>query len=191
MIADLEELVNKFIGVLVFPFKITLTDNTWDISHREGLTGIIAFTKWSTPQKKAFYKCEDLTFIVGVCPTLGSDMRYMFAGASNFNQPLNDWDVSSVTNMSWMFSGASSFNQPLNEWDVSSVTNMWRMFVGTSSFNQPLNDWDVSSVTDMDRMFSEASNFNQPLNDWDVSSVTNMDRMFNESNVVKLPEWYR
>ena len=97
MITDLEKLVNKYIGVLVIPSKETLTDNTWDKSHREGLTKIIAFTKWSIPQKEAFSKCKDLTLILGVCPTLGVDMTDMFHGASSFNQPLNDWDVSSVT----------------------------------------------------------------------------------------------
>ena len=36
----------------------------------------------------------------------------------NFNQPLNDWDVSNVTNMRAMFYHATNFNQPLNDWDV-------------------------------------------------------------------------
>ena len=103
MIAALEKLVNKYLGVLVLPSKKILVDNTWDIKHREGLTGIIAFEKWSIPQREAFYKCENLTFILGVCPTLGSDMRDMFYKASSFNQPLNDWDVSSVTNLSTCF----------------------------------------------------------------------------------------
>ena len=36
--------------------------------------------------------------------------------------------MSKVTNMSEMFNGASSFNQPLNNWDVSNVRNMRYMF---------------------------------------------------------------
>ena len=32
------------------------------------------------------------------------------------------WDVSSVTNMSSMFDTATAFNQNINSWDVSSVT---------------------------------------------------------------------
>ena len=43
----------------------------------------------------------------------------MFCGAENFNQPLDNWDVSNVTNMVFMFWGAESFNQPLNNWDLS------------------------------------------------------------------------
>ena len=51
-----------------------------------------------------------------------------------------------------MFNG-SGFNQPIEGWDVSSVTNMSSMFY-TSSFNQPIGDWNVSSVTNMSGMFS-------------------------------------
>ena len=47
----------------------------------------------------------------------------MFGGATatSFNQPLNDWNVSKVTDMIGMFCGAISFNQPLNKWNVSNV----------------------------------------------------------------------
>ena len=44
--------------------------------------------------------------------------------AKSFNQPLNNWDVSKVTNMSYMFRGARSFNQPLDNWNVSNVREM-------------------------------------------------------------------
>ena len=49
----------------------------------------------------------------------------MFTEARSFNQPLNNWNVSKVTDMERMFRGATSFNQPLNNWNVSKVTNMW------------------------------------------------------------------
>ena len=43
----------------------------------------------------------------------------MFCGATSFNQSLNKWDVSKVTDMDFMFDDASSFNQPLDDWNVS------------------------------------------------------------------------
>jgi len=61
---------------------------------------------------------------------------------SSFNQPLNNWDVSQVTDMKYMFAENKQFNQPLNNWDVSNVRYMTDMFKGATSFNQPLNDWN-------------------------------------------------
>ena len=114
-------------------------------------------------------------------------MNHMFYQASAFNQPLNNWDVSSVTDMLRMFYQASAFNQPLNNWDVSSVTNMIGMFERASAFNQPLNNWDVSKVTVMGFMFTSTSAFDQPLNSWDVSKVTNMIGMFERASAFNQP----
>jgi surface protein len=102
----------------------------------------------------------------------------MFYGNSSFNQPINSWDVSNVTNMNSLFY-ATPFNQPLSGWNVSNVTDMNNMF-RLSSFNQPINNWNVSKVTNMDSMF-QVCPFNQPLNSWDVSKVTNMQSMFSNS----------
>ena len=73
--------------------------------------------------------------------------------------------------MSAMF-GKTKFNQPLNKWDVSNVTNMGYMFRITESFNQNLSDWNVSKVTDMTKMFINASAFTgQNLSGWNVGNV--------------------
>ena len=73
-------------------------------------------------------------------------MEGTFFGASAFNQPLADWDVSGVTNLEKTFHDARAFNQPLNDWDVSRVESLYWTFAYASAFNQPLNDWDVSRV---------------------------------------------
>jgi len=52
-------------------------------------------------------------------------MLSMLEYCSEFNQPLNNWDVSSVTNMESMFEECSEFNHPLEKWDVSSVRIIW------------------------------------------------------------------
>ena len=42
-------------------------------------------------------------------------------------------------NMTDMFRDASSFNQALDKWNVSNVTDMEQMFLDATSFNQPLH----------------------------------------------------
>ena len=42
-----------------------------------------------------------------------------------------------------MFYEAKAFNQPLNDWDMSSVTTMVSMFRKTESFNQDISIWNL------------------------------------------------
>jgi surface protein len=59
----------------------------------------------------------------------------MFTGAVSFNQPLNNWNVGSATNLQGMFRSATAFNQDISDWDVSNVTN----FLGFMSAKLPAN----------------------------------------------------
>ena len=136
-----------------------------------------------TSMSNAFRACVNITtFSATDAPNLSSvtSMSGIFWGASSFNQPLNSWDVSSVTDMSNLVR-SSLFNQPLNSWDVSSVTDMSFMFT-SSSFNQPLNSWDVSNVSNMQYIFY-GSSFNQSLNSWNVSSVSNMSNFLAQATL--------
>ena len=135
-------------------------------------------------------------------------MSYMFTQATQFNQFLDFWTVSSVTSTRGMFWGASSFDQKIESWDASSVTSMENMFRSASSFNSPLESWDTSKVTSMKYMFGEelgrvdfsdqpvdewfaapgaalnfrgAVRFNQPLGNWNVASVKDMYGMFSRA----------
>ena len=105
-----------------------------------------------------------------------TDMSGMFSYASRFNQDLDNWDVSSVTNMSGMFNNIQRFNGNISSWDVSNVTNMKSMFNGCYDFNQDISNWNTSNVTTMEAMFASARAFNQNINSWDVSSVTTFYR---------------
>ncbi len=153
----------------------TITDNT---------NSVISVDSWGDLQWQSLSRfaadCVNLKTLPDNAPDLNkvTDMSSMFAKASAFNQPLENWDVSHVTNMNELFRDASMFDQPLENWDVSNVRNMNGIFRGASRFNQPLEKWNVSNVTDVAAMFLHANSFNQPLENWDVSNVTDMGAMF-------------
>jgi surface protein len=183
---------------------------------------LLEIKKWGnvnwTSFTNAFFGCSNLNVTATDIPNLTNvfSLNSMFRGCSSlvYNNTINTWTTSSITNMATMFNGCTSFNQPLNSWDVSNVTGFNGMFQDCTSFNQPLNNWilntnpmvsinmnsifrgsgfnqnintwNVSRVTNMVSMFRETP-FNEPLNNWDVSSVTNFSGMFQDNIVFNQP----
>ncbi len=132
-----------------------------------------------------------------------TSIQTMFRGvtSANFNQDLNSWNTSNITNMSSYTFGqypAQINNQAspgINNWDTSNVTDMSTMFFGHSSWTGlDLSNWDTSSVTTMGSMFYQcdigATNFNTKMYNgtlrWDVSKVTNFAGMFNYGTATQL-----
>jgi surface protein len=154
----------------------------------DGQTKLKAVQQWGnrkwTSMSAMFKDCTNLNIFPTQAPDLSlcTDMIGMFYGATAFNQPIGDWDVSKVINMRGIFWSATAFNQPIGDWNVSNVTSMQSMFKEATTFNQPIDSWDVSKVTDMISMFDSATAFNQPIDSWDVSNVTNMTWMFSASS---------
>ena len=95
--------------------------------------------------------------------------------SNSFNEDVNSWDMSNVTDMSFMFI-ASPFNNNISSWNVSNVTTMKSMFQ-ISEFNQNINSWNVSNVIDMSDMF-RAGKFNQDISSWTLTSLDNASGMF-------------
>ena len=56
----------------------------------------------------------------------------MFNKATTFNQPLNSWDVSKVTDMHDMFMDAKAFDQDLSSWNPVSLNNGKRFIIRTN-----------------------------------------------------------
>ena len=108
-------------------------------------------------------------------------MGYMFSGCENFNQDINNWDVSNVTNMYTMFKGAANFNQPLDKWNTSNLTGLADIFCDAFSFNQDLNSWKTEKVEYMNNAFFNASSFNQDnIKNWNFKKVKDFDNIFND-----------
>jgi len=76
-----------------------------------------------------------------------TSMRSAFSTYSNLVWVPNDSiGLEAVTDMSYMFANSSSFNQAIDRWNTSNVTAMDGMFWRTSSFNQDLSGWCVSLI---------------------------------------------
>lgn len=129
-----------------------------------------------------FYGCTNLTSSAIDRPVVGTTLASTFRDTTLFNGDIDNWDVSSVTDMNRMFLFAKAFNQDLNSWDVSSVTSMLSMFHGAVAFNGNIGSWSPTSVLTMQGMFNgtfpDGHAFNQNIDGWDVSSVTDMNSMF-------------
>jgi len=152
---------------------------------------IISIDQWGNQQwasmDSAFQGCSNLVGQATDIPDLTNttSLVRMFGSATIFNQNINNWDTSNITNMSGIFS-SSSFNQPLNNWNTLNVTDMSFLFASTP-FNQDISDWNTSNVTTMFYMFFSTSDFNQNINNWNVSNVTNMAGMFHIANAFSQP----
>ena len=92
-----------------------------------------------------------------------------------FNESINTWNISNVTNMGSMFNANYLFNQPLNNWNTSNVTDMSYCFYDARLFNQPLNNWNTSKVASFQAMFFGANIFNQDISLWDFSGANDVN----------------
>ncbi|WP_434337701.1 BspA family leucine-rich repeat surface protein [Mycoplasma capricolum] len=64
-----------------------------------------------------------------VLPKEITSLRSAFKDNENeFIEGIQYWDTSKVENMRYMFKGATSFDQPIGNWNTSNVTDMSWMF---------------------------------------------------------------
>jgi surface protein len=114
----------------------------------------------------------------------------MFRWAQAFNQPLdNAWEsMTDNNNTNGMFWG-SAMNNPIGDWDVSSVVDMSQML--TSNYKQnDLNDWNISSVRNLSKFANGNGIGDLNLSKWDTSNVTNMDELVGyNTNIIGLENW--
>ncbi len=131
-----------------------------------------------------------------------TSLWHTFDSAKNFNQSLDRWNTSKVTNLRNTFAG-TIFNQNINTkkvtlkpgvsymaWDTKNVTAMFRVFYTNKVFNGNISNWNTSKVTNMGYMFTACHRFNQNISTkevtvggntyiaWDTKNVTNFQAMF-------------
>ncbi|MFB2120912.1 MBG domain-containing protein [Parapedobacter sp. 2B3] len=137
---------------------------------------LLEVKNWGTVHwsRFVFYGCENLKITATDIPDLSgvTDLSFAFSLSGIDVIPnINDWDVSTVTDLSNLFEDVAGFNQSLDNWDVSNVTNMSFMFDGATSFNQSLDSWDVRKLENFDYMFRDAASFDQSLGAWKLESL--------------------
>jgi surface protein len=88
--------------------------------------------------------------------------------------PIEDWNVSEVTNMQSLCYGFRSFDADLSKWNVESVIDMSSMFNKAPSFNSDISTWNTAKVTNMSKMFENAGAFNGDLSHWNTDAVADM-----------------
>jgi surface protein len=127
---------------------------------------------------------------VSNCTVLSAMFYQAFAFNNGGSADINNWilntNLAVNLNLYQMFFGASAFNQSLNNWNTSRVSNMGGIFWRASNFNNGLlpgiagtMTWDTSNVTRMDNMFAEnGAKFNCDISSWNVSKVTDFYQMF-------------
>ncbi|MFD2100313.1 BspA family leucine-rich repeat surface protein [Flagellimonas iocasae] len=122
----------------------------------------------------AFSGCENLDVKATDIPDFsrGVFLDAMFLGCSSLvgNESISDWVFEDGYSTINMFRDATNFNIPIDDWDVSSIRYMRNMFENASSFNQDLSQWNVENVEAMNNLFIGSGlsnkNYNNILIAW-------------------------
>lgn len=125
----------------------------------------------STDAANGYWVMSDVTSV--------NDM-FEFAGP-NCNPTMNNWDLSSCTNMTQMFNNAGGAFQGngCDTWTLNTATPVLTdgMFNTCPNFNADISGWDVSQFSSV-VMFNGCTNFNRDLSSWAVTSSNIGSAMF-------------
>ena len=81
-------------------------------------------------------------------------MRKLFYNQDNFNNDINNWDVSGVIDMSGMFYNCEMFNKPLDKWNIKKSKKYdSRCFYNCKRFNKSLDTWDLGNIDEIRDIF--------------------------------------
>jgi surface protein len=105
-----------------------------------------------------------------------TNMSSMFNGNRDFNNSgssdINNWTPVSCSDFISMFAGATAFNQPIENWTLPTdrTFTMTSMFNGATAFNQSLGNWNIVSASSMTSMLNSSAidipNYTKTLRGW-------------------------
>jgi hypothetical protein len=175
----------------IYTVKVSggLTQVKYDGNSARDKTKLIDISQWGsiawTSFNSAFMGCSNVEGSYTDTPNLSgvTDMYRMFFGASIFNSPMNDFDMSNVQTIREIFRSASAFNQPIGSWDTSNLTDIVGMFLFASSFNQPINSWDVTNISNITWLFYKADDFDQDISSWNIVNINGAYQTYNQKSI--------
>lgn len=176
-----------------------------------------AYLSWKDKDRILGFDPLDGSYFLGAYPDYSLGIHTDGATSINgicmriegFNQRVNSWDVSQVTDAGYCFADAINFDREIN-WDAPKLlsvnnllmnaaklnkditirgakpTNMSFMLHGAASFNSQLNV-DTSNCDNFTGVFFGASKFNQPLTNFDFSKAVLIGSMFSYATSFNQP----
>ena len=109
------------------------------------------------------YPTNGLSAVPTSIPEEFVSLSGLYAFNTNINEATQlataGWDVHRIVNFNEAFA-YSNFNGPIEDWNVSGALNMLTMFLNNKVFNRDLSQWCVSNITDLPSGFADnADNF--------------------------------
>lgn len=177
-------------------------------SFMQYLSSVVSFGKHIKYMR--FSNCQSLTKVSEYLPNHIDRLTKFFAGCTNFNQDLDNWDTSNIlidispkSQSVWynrefdrVFLNASKFNGNISTWQISNIFGSSElknysndpifcigMFKNAIAFNRDISSWNMTKVINMSNMFEGCQAFNGDLSKWNVSSVTDLSYTFKDTTV--------
>ena len=155
-VSNVENMYNMFYSCAVFNQNL----GSWDVSSVTTMRNMFYYTNSFNNGDSDSIKNWDVSSVTG-----DNGFQSMFQGAAKFNQPINDWDVSSGTNFKNMFNNADDFVQLLPDWDMSNATETTGMFTS--------NTGDDNSISNSSFQSGNTNGYMNLLNGGSISIVSN------------------
>ncbi len=139
--------------------------DNWDVSSAENFTGMFE-------DATSFNQPLNNWPIPTLCLGAGEDTRFF---VWRWLIPQTFGCVNTEVSMQSMFHNATSFNQPLDNWDVSYVSDFRNMFDGAAAFDQSLGDWPLSDGSNLEFILDDSGittqNYSATLIGWAARNI--------------------